>query len=173
MEANLKNDNEATIFAYRVQDPRRFGVVEFDQNYKAVSIEEKPDNPKSKYAVPGLYFYDYSAVGRAKKLKPSARGELEITDLNLEYLKNGRLSVSIIGRGSAWFDAGTHESLLKASNFIAAVEEQQGMKLACPEEIAYRQGWINDTQYDAIINSMGQSVYRDYLIELKETDFRI
>lgn len=171
MEASLKHDNEATIFAYRVQDPRRFGVVEFDKYYKAVSLEEKPDNPLSKYAIPGFYFYDRSVCDRTRELKPSARGELEITDLNRLYLEDHRLNVQIIGRGSAWFDAGTHKSLLDAGNFVAAVEEQQGMKLACPEEIAYRQGWIDDAQYDTLISFMGKSVYRDYLLELKETDF--
>jgi glucose-1-phosphate thymidylyltransferase len=171
IEASKKCDEEATIFAYRVQNPRRYGVIEFDKDHKAVSLEEKPEYPKSNYAVPGLYFYDQSAVQRAKNLKPSARGELEITDLNREYLDENRLNVQIIGRGSAWFDAGTHASLLKAASFIAAVEEQQGLKLACPEEIAYRQGWIDDAQYDQIIDGMGASIYRDYLIELRETNF--
>lgn len=171
-DASQKDSNEATIFAYRVQDPRRFGVVEFDNNFKALSLEEKPENPKSKYAIPGLYFYGPDVVDMVKDQKPSSRGELEITDLNMKYLDEGRLNVQVIGRGHAWFDAGTHSSLLKASNFVAAVEDQQGLKLACPEEIAYRKGWITDAQFDGITQTMGKSVYRDYLLSLRETNFR-
>ena len=171
-DANAKTSEDATIFAYRVSDPRRFGVVEFDENFVALSLEEKPKNPKSKYAIPGLYFYGADVVEMVKGQKPSARGELEITDLNMKYLSEGRLNVQVIGRGHAWFDAGTHESLLQAGNFIAAIEEQQGLKLACPEEIAYRKGWIDDTQFDEVVEKMGKSVYRDYLVDLRETNFR-
>lgn len=170
-DTNIKKSDDATIFAYRVQDPSRFGVVEFDKDLKALSLEEKPKNPKSKYAIPGLYYYGSDVVDMAKDLKPSGRGELEITDLNNRYLSEGRLNVRVIGRGHAWFDAGTHQSLLKASNFVAAVEEQQGLKLSCPEEIAFRNGWINESQFESIINVMGKSLYRDYLVELLETKF--
>ena len=137
--------------------------VEFDQNYKAVSIEEKPDNPKSKYAVPGLYFYDYSAVGRAKKLKPSARGELEITDVNRTYLKRGDLHVEQLGRGIAWLDTGTPGSLQEASSFIEAIEIRQGLKIACLEEIAYIRGFIDRTELNAVVDSMPNGPYREYL----------
>jgi len=170
--ADTKDSQDATIFAYRVQDPRRFGVVEFDKDYKAVSLEEKPENPKSKFAIPGLYYYGPDVVDMVKDQKPSRRGELEITDLNNRYLSENRLNVQVIGRGHAWFDAGTHSSLLKSSNFVAAVEEQQGLKLACPEEIAYRKGWINDVEFDNIIHTMGKSLYRDYLVELQEIEFK-
>lgn len=163
--------NQATIFAYRVKDPRRYGVVEFSSDMRVIGLEEKPAHPKSKYAVPGLYYYDGNVVDMVRKQKPSARGELEITDLNAMYLEYKRLNLRIIGRGSAWFDAGTHHSLLEASNFIASVEEQQGMKLACPEEIAVRKRWINIEEYSGLINGMGASIYRDYLSELLETDF--
>ena len=164
-------DDEATIFAYRVKDPRRFGVVEFDREMKVVGLEEKPEDPKSKYAIPGLYYYDGGVVDMVREQKPSARGELEITDLNSRYLEEERLKVRIIGRGSAWFDAGTHTSLLDAGNFVAAVEQQQGMKLACPEEIALRKHWITIDQYKRLVEEMGESVYQDYLVELLETDF--
>jgi len=171
-ETMKKDNNDATIFAYRVKDPRRFGVVEFDENYKAISLEEKPKNPKSKYAIPGLYFYGSDVVDMVKDQKPSDRGELEITDLNSRYLDQGRLNVQVIGRGHAWFDAGTHESLLKASSFVSAVEDQQGLKLACPEEIAFRNKWISMNDFNSIIESMGESGYRDYLLDLKELDFK-
>jgi glucose-1-phosphate thymidylyltransferase len=170
-DADTKESDDATIFAYRVQDPRRFGVVEFNKDFKALSLEEKPENPKSKYAIPGLYYYGPDVVDMIKDQKPSIRGELEITDLNNKYLSEGRLNVQVIGRGNAWFDAGTHQSLLKASSFVAAVEEQQGLKLACPEEIAFRKGWIGAGQFDFIIHNMGKSQYRDYLVELQETEF--
>lgn len=165
-------DDDATIFAYRVSDPRRFGVVEFDEEFKALSLEEKPDNPKSKYAIPGLYFYDGGVVDMVRNQKPSPRGELEITDLNAKYLEQGRLNVRVIGRGSAWFDAGTHKSLLEAGNFVAAVEEQQGMKLACPEEIAYRSGWITKEKFTTLAEEMGASVYQAYMHELLEVNFK-
>jgi len=164
-------DDSTTIFAYRVKDPRRFGVVEFDRTGKAISLEEKPEEPKSKYAIPGLYFYDCNVAEKVRELEPSERGELEITDLNRQYLEEGRLDVRIIGRGSAWFDAGTHKALLDAGNFIAAVEEQQGLKLACPEEIAIRKHWITVDQFEEIAKNMGASVYQDYLFELLDTNF--
>lgn len=164
-------EEDATVFAYRVSDPHRFGVVEFDKDLKAVSIEEKPEKPRSKFAVPGLYFYDQGASELARTLSPSRRGELEITDLNRLYLNEGRLNVRVIGRGSAWFDAGTHKSLLEAGNFIAAVEQRQGMRLACPEEIAMRQNWIDINQYRQLIDDMGENSYKNYLQELLETDF--
>lgn len=164
--------NGATVFAYRVSDPRRFGVVEFDDNFKALSLEEKPEHPKSKYAVPGLYFYDGNVVDLVKNQTPSPRGELEITDLNRTYLTMGKLNVEVIGRGHAWFDTGTHESLLKASEFVAAVEEQQGLKIACPEEIAFRQKWISEEGFMKIAEKMGKSSYRDYLLGLQETGFQ-
>ncbi|MFA7276718.1 MAG: glucose-1-phosphate thymidylyltransferase RfbA [Pseudobdellovibrionaceae bacterium] len=169
---NENLDPGATIFAYRVKDPTRFGVVEFDEHFKAMSLEEKPMHPKSGYAVPGLYFYDSNAVDMVKHQKPSARGELEITDLNRTYLEKGMLKVEVIGRGHAWFDTGTHESLLKASEFVAVVEEQQGLKIACPEEIALRQQWISIENFQKIANDMGKSSYRDYLLSLLQSDFK-
>ncbi len=168
---NENSSKDAHIFAYRVKDPQRFGVVEFDEHYKVVSLEEKPAQPKSHYAIPGLYFYDASVVERAKSLKPSARGELEITDLNRIYLEEGALSVEVLGRGHAWFDTGTHDALLKASSFVAAVEEQQGLKIACPEEIAFRQGWIGREDFKALTARLGKSTYRDYLTDLLEQTF--
>ena len=167
-DVNKKAENDATIFAYRVNDPRQYGVVEFDENYVAISLEEKPSNPKSKYAIPGLYFYGNDVVDMVSDQQPSERGELEITDLNMKYLLQNRLNVRVIGRGHAWFDAGTHKSLLQASNFIAAIEDHQGLKLACPEEIAYRKKWINHNDFDQLINRMGGSLYRDYLADLRE-----
>lgn len=153
-----------TVFGYHVSDPERFGVVEFDKNHKAVSIEEKPKQPKSNYAVVGLYFYKSDVVEKAKKLKPSARGELEITDLNREYLEEGRLNVVTMKRGNAWLDAGTPQSLLDASNFIGIIEKRQDLKIACIEEIAYRRGFINDEQMLHLINSLKDGVdYKEYL----------
>jgi len=153
----------ATVFAYAVTDPERYGVVEFDGTRKAVTIEEKPKQPKSRYAVTGLYFYDRNVVELARAVKPSARGELEITDLNRLYLEQGRLSVEIMGRGYAWLDTGTHDSLLEAGQFISTIEKRQGLKVACPEEIAWRQGWIDDAQLDRCATALGKSTYAEYL----------
>ena len=153
----------ATVFAYPVLDPERYGVVEFDANRKAISLEEKPAKPKSRYAVTGIYFYDNQIVDVAKSVKPSPRGELEITDVNLWYLERGQLRTELMGRGIAWLDTGTHDSLLEASNFIHTIEHRQGLKVACPEEIAYRLGYISQGQLQALAAGMGKSSYGDYL----------
>jgi glucose-1-phosphate thymidylyltransferase len=156
----------ASIFAYHVQDPNRYGVVEFDANGNVLSLEEKPKQPKSSYAVTGLYFYDNHVSELAKSLKPSARGELEITDLNRLYLQRGALKVEIMGRGYAWLDTGTHESLLDASQFIATLENRQGLKVACPEEIAYRQRWIDAAQLTKLAQPLMKSGYGQYLLRI-------
>lgn len=156
----------ASVFAYHVADPERFGVVEFDKNKKAISIEEKPRTPKSNFAVTGLYFYDSDVVEIASNLKPSARGELEITEVNQEYLKRGSLSVEVMGRGYTWLDTGTHDSLLEASSFIATIQKRQALQVACPEEVAYSQGWINDEEVLALAQPLLKSHYGQYLSRL-------
>ena len=156
----------ASIFAYHVKDPERYGVAEFDNRGRILSLEEKPKQPKSNYAVTGLYFYDQQVVGLAKSLKPSARGELEITDLNRLYLEQGSLNVEIMGRGYAWLDTGTHESLLDASQFIATLENRQGVKVACPEEIAYRQRWIDAAQLERLAQPLAKNGYGKYLLRV-------
>jgi len=156
----------ARVFAYRVHDPERYGVVEFDASGHALSIEEKPKQPKSRYAVTGLYFYDDQVVGIAKSLKPSARGELEITDVNKTYLKASQLDVAVMGRGMAWLDTGTHESLMDAALYIQAIEKRQGLMVACPEEIAYRYGYISAEQVEKIGTSMKNNSYGTYLLQL-------
>lgn len=156
----------ARVFAYRVHDPERYGVVTFDDDGTAISLEEKPVKPQSSYAVTGLYFYDDQVVERARALQPSARGELEITDLNRTYLEQGQLQVVDLGRGTAWLDAGTHESMLDASQFIQTIEARQGLKIACPEEIALRQGWVDDDTVRQQMAAMGNSSYGRYLLDL-------
>ncbi len=156
----------ARVFAYPVHDPERYGVVEFDSSGRALSIEEKPRQPKSRYAVTGLYFYDSQVVGIAKSLKPSVRGELEITDVNQSYLNRGQLEVVVMGRGMAWLDTGTHESLMDAANYIQAIEKRQGLMVACPEEIAYRSGYITAAQVEHIGNAMKNNSYGAYLLQL-------
>ncbi|OYD55724.1 glucose-1-phosphate thymidylyltransferase [Thauera propionica] len=166
LDSAMAQRDGATVFAYHVQNAERYGVVEFDARDRALSIEEKPAQPKSNYAVTGLYFYDGSVVDRAKRLRPSARGELEITDLNRLYLDDGALQVEIMGRGYAWLDTGTHESLLDASQFIATLERRQGLKVACPEELAYRQGWIDATQLERLALPLARNGYGQYLLRL-------
>lgn len=156
----------ATVFAYHVHDPERYGVAEFDANGKVLSLEEKPATPKSNYAVTGLYFYDNQVVDMARELKPSPRGELEITDLNRLYLEHGALNVEIMGRGYAWLDTGTHDSLLQASQFIATLEQRQGLKVACPEEIAWRQGWIDAAHVESLAQPLLKNGYGQYLLRI-------
>ncbi len=161
-----RNQHGATVFAYHVHDPERYGVVEFDQQRKAVSIEEKPQKPKSNYAVTGLYFYDSQVIDIAAGIRPSARGELEITDVNNVYLKQAQLKVEVMGRGMAWLDTGTHESLLDASQFIATIEKRQGLKVACPEEIAFRFGYIDEAELENLAQAMKKNEYGQYLLKL-------
>ncbi|GAB3299436.1 sugar nucleotidyltransferase [Hymenobacter tenuis] len=171
MEELLKSNNSpdgGVVYAYHVHDPERYGVVEFDENNKALSIEEKPAKPKSNYAVPGLYFYDNEVVEIAKNLKPSPRGEYEITDINQEYLRRGKLKVGILGRGTAWLDTGTFESLMQAGEFVRVLEQRQGLKVGSIEEIAYRQGFINADQLRKIAEPLRKSGYGDYLMHLPE-----
>ena len=166
LKAAAARQNGATVFGYEVRDPERFGVVEFDANGRAISIEEKPKEPKSNFAVTGLYFYDNDVIEIAKNVRPSSRGELEITSVNQEYLRQNRLSVEVLGRGYTWLDTGTHDSLLEASTFVRTIEHHQGFKLACLEEIAYNQGWIDDRCLEAFLNSAGDAGYRQYLQRL-------
>ena len=163
-------EDGALVFAYPVRDPERYGVVEFDPDGRALSIEEKPDKPRSHYAVPGIYFYDNDVVSIAENLKPSQRDEIEITDLNCVYLEKGKLHVEALGRGVAWLDAGTHESLLQAANFVQAVEDRQGMMISCPEEIAYRLGYINGTELASLANDLSSNRYGEYLLRLLKED---
>jgi glucose-1-phosphate thymidylyltransferase len=156
----------AVIFAYAVRDPQRYGIVEFDDDGRVLSLEEKPENPRSQYAVPGIYFYDEQVVDIAGNMKPSARGELEITDLNRVYLERGQLRVKVLGRGVAWLDAGTHESLLQAATFVQTLEQRQGMMISCPEEIAYRMGFISEEELRDLAGTMAGNSYGDYLLRL-------
>jgi glucose-1-phosphate thymidylyltransferase len=172
LRAASDQESGATVFAYRVHDPERYGVVEFDASGRAVSLEEKPEAPKSNYAVTGLYFYDNRVIDIARNMKPSPRGELEITDVNRQYLSWGELNVSIMGRGHAWLDTGTHESLLQAGLFIETIEKRQGLKIACPEEIAYRQGYISAEQVEKLATPLKKNGYGQYLLAmLKEKVF--
>lgn len=163
-----QKDNGATVFAYYIKDPKRYGIVEFDKNRKAISLEEKPEKPKSNFAVTGLYFYDKNVVEYAKSIKPSARGELEITDLNKIYLEKGNLNVETLGRGYAWLDTGTHESLLQAASFVETVQDRQGLKIACPEEIAYNLGYINKEQLKELAKPLVKNEYGQYLLAIAD-----
>ena len=163
LQSAAESDDGATVFAYHVNDPERYGVVHFDETGKALGIEEKPARPKSNYAVTGLYFYDSRVVEMAKGLKPSARGELEITDINRLYLEEGALRVELMGRGAAWLDTGTHDSLLEAAQFVQIIEHRQGLKICCPEEIAYQHGYIDEPGLEALADELGKSGYGEYL----------
>ena len=163
IEKAAKLENGAIVFGYPVKDPRAYGVVEFDENGKAISLEEKPENPKSSYAIPGLYFYDNTVVEKAKNVKPSARGEIEITTVNEMYLSENKLNVKNLGRGIIWFDTGTHEALLEASNYIEAIQKRQGLYIACLEEIAYKKGWIHEREIEKKIEKEKKNEYQKYL----------
>ncbi|MCF0126350.1 MAG: glucose-1-phosphate thymidylyltransferase RfbA [Clostridia bacterium] len=166
LEKANKREEEATIFGYQVKDPRAYGVVEIDENGKAISIEEKPENPKSNYAVPGLYFYTNEVIEIAKAIKPSARGELEITTVNEEYMKKNKLYVETFGKGMTWFDTGTHDALLETASFVQTIEKRQGMQVCCPEEIAYQKGWISDEELLKLAEKYMKTEYGKYLKEL-------
>ena len=165
---NLSLENKATIFTYQVSDPKRYGVVEFDKNNKPINLVEKPKLPKSNYAITGLYFYDNKVIQIAKNLSPSNRGELEITDINKIYLKNQNLNMQQFGRGHAWLDTGTHESLLEASQFVATLENRQGLKICCPEEIAFRKNYINKKELKILAKNLNKTNYGKYLLSLKD-----
>jgi glucose-1-phosphate thymidylyltransferase len=171
LQSATRLNHGALVFAYPVRDPERFGVVEFDESGKALTLEEKPQHPRSKYAVPGIYFYDNQVVELTHHLQPSLRGELEITDLNRAYLEKGELQVTVLGRGIAWLDAGTHESLLQASSYVQAVEERQGLMISCPEEIAYRMGYINAEELRKLAEKINGNRYGEYLIKLLDENF--
>jgi len=170
LRAAASQKQGATVFGYQVKDPERFGVVEFDGNRRAISIEEKPLKPKSHFAVTGLYFYDNDVVGMAQQVKPSARGELEISCINQAYLERGDLNVELLGRGFAWLDTGTHESLLEAAHFVETIEKRQGYKIACLEEIAYSNGWLSDSELQRIAESLRKNSYGEYLLSLPQRD---
>ena len=174
LQQTLKNaagrDRGATVFAYRVSNPSDYGVVEFDGDQNAVSIEEKPEDPRSNYAVTGLYFYDSQVVDIAKQVKPSDRGELEITSVNDAYLKKGELNVELLGRGAAWLDTGSFETLQQAGHFVQTIQDRQGLAISCPEEIAWRQGWITNEQLENVGNSLGKNAYGQYLLELLDSE---
>jgi glucose-1-phosphate thymidylyltransferase len=173
LRCSAQLEEGAVIFAYAVRDPQRYGIVEFDEGGKALSIEEKPEHPRSQYAVPGMYFYDGHVVEIAESLEPSARGELEITDLNRVYLERGQLRVEVLGRGVAWLDAGSHESLLQAATFVQTLEQRQGMMISCPEEIAYRMGFIGLDQLKELVQEMARNSYREYLMRLTESERKV
>jgi len=168
VQAAAQVEDGATVFGYPVKDPERYGVVEFDENQKAISLEEKPEKPKSNFAIPGLYFYDKNVTTIAESIEPSPRGELEITDVNRMYMEQGKLNVQLWSRGTAWLDAGTHESLLQAGNFVETIEQRQGMMISCPEEIAWKMGFINDAQLEACAATMKSNDYGQYLYGILE-----
>jgi glucose-1-phosphate thymidylyltransferase len=170
LQKTTQNDSGATVFGYWVSDPERFGVVEFDENKRVTSIREKPDNPQSNYAVTGLYFYDNRVIDIAKTIEPSARGELEITDINKQYLEWGDLDVELLGRGFAWLDTGTHKAMSEASQFVETIERRQGLKIACPEEIAWRKGWISSRQLEQMALTLNKSGYGRYLEQLVQKE---